>query len=85
MNEQRSKSNESGVEPVQTEYGTNTCLLTTTDIRAPKSKAMLEQQKKYGAAYVEVAWWMEKAQLQVRMRCEQMLGVGPQSDRRPSV
>ncbi|KDN52920.1 hypothetical protein K437DRAFT_266126 [Tilletiaria anomala UBC 951] len=69
VNEQRSKTTESGVEPAQADYGMNTCLLTTTDIRSPKAQQILKQQQQEGEAHVEIAWWMEKAQLQFRLAC----------------
>lgn len=64
VNEQRSKDSSSGVEPYDKEFGSSVCLLTTTDVRAPKAQQMVETAKQ-GGANGEISWWMESSQLQV--------------------
>lgn len=72
VNEQRDKDSESGVAPFDSNFGSNTCLLTTTDVRAGKAKELLETIKSKNntqeGAETEIAWWMESAQLQVRIQ-----------------
>lgn len=74
VNEQRSSSSETGVEPFDSRFGSNACLLTTTDIRAPKAQQIIAQSQakassssgSQGAAG-EICWWMEHASLQFRI------------------
>ncbi|CAO1613373.1 unnamed protein product [Sympodiomycopsis kandeliae] len=66
VNEQRSKDSPSGVEPHNPDFGSNTLLLTTTDVRAPKAKQIVESAKE-GGANGEICWWHESSQTQFRL------------------
>lgn len=72
VNEQRDKDSSSGVAPFDSNFGSNTCLLTTTDVRAGKAKELFETVKSKSdpseGAETEIAWWIESAQLQVRSK-----------------
>lgn len=65
-NEQRSKDSPSGVEPYNKDFGSNVCLYTTTDVRAPKATEMVETAKA-GAPNGEISWWQESSQMQFRI------------------
>lgn len=65
VNEQRSKDSPSGVEPHNPDFGSNALLLTTTDVRAPKARQIVESAKE-GGANGEICWWHESSQMQVR-------------------
>lgn len=70
VNEQRSSSSDTGVEPVDPRFGSNACLMTTTDIRAPKAQQILAQGQskgQSGSAHGEICWWMENKMLQFRI------------------
>lgn len=64
VNEQRSKDSPSGVEPHNPDFGSNTLMLTTTDVRAPKARQIVESAKQ-GGANGEICWWHESSQMQV--------------------
>lgn len=75
VNEQRSSSSPTGVESFNPSFGSNACILTTTDIRAPKAQDILAQSQAKGGAQStqsrgargEICWWMEHKQLQFRI------------------
>ena len=68
VNEQRSSSSFTGVEPFNSSFGSNSCILTTTDIRSPKAQDILTQSQSKGVnAKGEICWWMENKQLQFRI------------------
>lgn len=64
VNEQRSSSSNTGVEPFDKRFGSNSCLVTTTDVRAPKAQQIMEHK---GQARGEICWWFEGKQLQLRL------------------
>lgn len=66
VNEQRSKESPSGVEPYNADFGSNTVMLTTTDVRAPKARQIVESAKE-GGANGEICWWNESSQMQVSL------------------
>ncbi|UZJ53060.1 hypothetical protein CBS101457_002380 [Exobasidium rhododendri] len=67
VNEQRSKESKTGVEPFDSAFGSNACLITTTDIRAPKAQQIIQNIEKNGSAKGEINWWMEGKNLQFRL------------------
>lgn len=69
VNEQRSKERESGVEEYDKNFaGSGSLILTTTDIRAPKSQEMIATAKQTGTgALGEICWWLESSQIQLRL------------------
>ena len=75
VNEQRSSSSSTGVESFNPSFGSNACIMTTTDIRAPKAQDILAQSQAKGSpsstqsrgARGEICWWMEHKQLQFRI------------------
>jgi len=67
VNEQRSNESKTGVEPFDSNFGSNACLITTTDIRAPKAQQIIQNYEKTGTAKGEVNWWMEGKNLQFRL------------------
>lgn len=69
VNEQRSKETASGIETYDKNYlGSNSLILTTTDIRAPKAQEMAAAAKETGQARGEICWWQESSQVQVSRR-----------------
>lgn len=67
VNEQRSDTSKTGVEPFDDNFGSNACLITTTDIRAPKAQQIIQNYEKNGSAKGEINWWMEGKNLQFRL------------------
>lgn len=67
VNEQRSDSSNTGVEPFDDNFGSNACLITTTDIRAPKAQQIIQNYEKNGLAKGEINWWMEGKNIQFRL------------------
>lgn len=67
VNEQRSNESKTGVEPFDPNFGSNACLVTTTDIRAPKAQHIIQNYEKNGTAKGEVNWWMEGKNQQFRL------------------
>lgn len=68
LNEQRSKDSPSGIEMYDKDFESNVCLLTTTDIRAPKAQQMAESAKANGGKpNGEITWWQETSQTQFRI------------------
>lgn len=72
VNEQRSSNTQTGVEPFDKRFGSNACLLTTTDVRAPKAQQIFQQQQQNakgtsGGARGEICWWFDNKQLQFRL------------------
>lgn len=69
VNEQRSKETASGIETFDKNFlASNSLILTTTDIRAPKAQEMAATAKETGAARGEICWWQESSQIQVSRR-----------------
>lgn len=67
LNEQRSNESKTGVEPFDPNFTSNACLITTTDIRAPKAQHIIQNYEKSGIAKGEINWWMESKNLQFRL------------------
>lgn len=67
LNEQRSSDSKTGVEPFDSSFGSNACLVTTTDVRAPKAQHIMQNCQRNGTARGEISWWMEGKQLQFRL------------------
>lgn len=65
VNEQRDAQSKTGVKPFDSSFGSNSCLITTTDVRAPKAQQITKCLEEAKIARGEISWWMESKNLQV--------------------